>query len=160
MAKNKVEETKIKNKGGRPTDYKPENIELVCHAIATNAKGLKRLCDEDPNMPGWNTIKTWIRKYPEFRSQYMQAKEQQSHVLMDITLDISMRDETDETADNLIKINRDKLKIETLKFLGGRLNIKDYGDKKEHTVTVHESNKLINETRKNYVRDPDSGKEF
>lgn len=155
----KVEEkTEKKNKGGRPTDYCPESVEIVCQLIATNAKGMRQLSKENPEMPGYATIKTWIRKYPEFRALYLQAKELQSHILMDATLDVANRDEEEE--DTLLKVNRDKLKIDTYKYNAMKLNVKYYSDRREHNVTVTESNKTVNDTRSNYVRDPNSGKEF
>jgi hypothetical protein len=134
--------------GGRPTIYSEEMVELVCQEIATNATGLDHICAANPAMPGCSTIKTWIRKYPEFRAKYLQAKEIQSHALMEKSLCVADRDEHD-SSDSLLKINRDKLKVDTYKYYAARLNARDYGDKKEikHDVDIAEKAESIRKVR-------------
>jgi hypothetical protein len=84
---------------------------------------------------------------------YLKAKEIQAHLLLDNTIDISNRDEYEKEInenDNLIKINRDKLKIDTYKFAATRLNPRTYGDKRETTNNVN-----ISEIKQK-IRDADS----
>lgn len=124
--------------GGRPTIYSEEMVDKVCGAIATHAMGYERLSEKYPELPSDETVRMWKFKHPEFLGRYLQAKEVQSHLLLDKTIDIANGNDCEE--DTLIKINRDKLKIDTYKFNVVKLNAKDYGDKKqiEANVTAHE----------------------
>lgn len=134
-----------KNPGGRPTDYCDEVAEKICAAIATHAMGYKRLHKLYPELPCEETLLTWIGKYPKFLGQYLEAKRTQAHLLLDRTLDIACRDEEED--DTLLKINRDKLKIDTFKFTAARLNPHTYGEKKEIRNETNMNLKLSEETQ-------------
>lgn len=127
--------------GGRPTIYSKEMAEKVCTAIASHAMGYEKLSEKYPELPCEQTIQNWIHKHFEFLGLYLQAKEAQSHILLDKTIDIANRDQYEE--DSLLKINRDKLKIDTFKFNAVRLNTKHYGDKKQIDATVEAHEKTI-----------------
>lgn len=132
--------------GGRPTDYCPEIVEKICHAIISNSMGLPRLCKKFDELPGLTTIKTWISKYPEFRAKYLQAKRLQADFLFDEILDIADEDEED----NLIKINRAKLKMDARKHKAAILKPDDYGEKtsKTHDVTIRQDD-VLNKAKEN-----------
>ena len=44
----------------------------VCEAVASSTMGLRRLCEQQPDLPPWQTIMGWFARYPEFREQYAQ----------------------------------------------------------------------------------------
>lgn len=127
---------------GRPTDYTPELAEEICKAISCDSKGLRRLCQEHEHWPARANIYKWLRKYPEFRDQYTQAKEHQIEALVDEILEIA----DDTSHDTIIKvdndgnerevcnsewINRSRLRIEARKWFACKLAPKIYGDKHE-----------------------------
>ena len=118
--------------GGRPTIYSEEMVDKVCGAIASHSLGYERLSNLYDYLPCEATIQNWIAKYPEFLGRYLQAKRVQSHLLLDKTISIANGNEDEE--DTLIKINRDKLKIDTYKFNAVRLNPMDYGERKENNI--------------------------
>jgi hypothetical protein len=142
-----------KHPGGRPTIYTKELAEEICGLTASHSVGYQRLEKLYPHLPNVQTLYNWFRKYPELIEMYLKAKEIQAHLLLDNTIDISNRDEYEKEInenDNLIKINRDKLKIDTYKFAATRLNPRTYGDKRETTNNVN-----ISEIKQK-IRDADS----
>lgn len=126
---------KTKKKVGRPTDYSQELAGLICERVATHGIGLQRLCSMYDDMPDKITINRWRHKYPEFRTQYAQAKVQQIDTLVDEIIDIA----DDSTQDEIINdqgvrvcnsefIARSKLRIDTRKWLASKLLPKQYGE--------------------------------
>lgn len=117
---------------GRPTKYSPELAEEICEAIATDSKGLRRLCNENPEWPRKQNILKWLRKYPDFRARYMNAKSDQIETIVDEVLEIADNFENDDA----IQVNRSRLRIDTRKWLACKLAPKIYGDKlhSEHAV--------------------------
>lgn len=93
-------------------------------------------------MPNRDTIYEWIRVNPEFSGHYDRARELQQDEYFDFMRDIAFDDSRDVTGElkmpNGVAVNRDKLKIDTLKWTLGRMNPGKYGDKVEqnHTGTV------------------------
>lgn len=69
--------------GGRPTDYTPELAAKFCGYVATNALSLNKICAKFSELPHRTTISEWLAKYPEFRSQYLEAKENQALIVCD-----------------------------------------------------------------------------
>lgn len=121
-------------KMGRPSDYTQELADLICERIATHGVGLKRLCDMYDDMPEKVTIRRWCLKYPQFRSQYAQAKSVQIESLIDEIIDIA----DDSAGDSIINeqgkevcnsefIARSRVRIDTRKWLASKLAPKLYG---------------------------------
>lgn len=119
---------------GRPTLYTEELATLICDRVASNACGLKKLCDKYDDLPDRDTINLWRSKYPEFSAQYAQAKLKQADLLADECLDIADESGRDtivgedgfETC-NTEWINRCRLRIDTRKWLAAKLLPKQYG---------------------------------
>jgi hypothetical protein len=129
----------VTNPVGRPTKYTPELAEEICDAIACDSKGLRRLCNENQHWPARNNIYHWIKKYPDFRTRYAQAKEHQIESFIDEILEIA----DDTSNDTVIKtnkdgqeyevcnsewINRSRLRVDTRKWLAAKLCPKIYGE--------------------------------
>lgn len=119
---------------GRPSDYTQELADLICERIATHGVGLKKLCEMYDDMPEKITIRRWCLKYPQFRSQYAQAKSLQIETLIDEIIDIA----DDATYDTIVNeqgkqvcnselIARSKIRIDTRKWLASKLAPKLYG---------------------------------
>jgi len=130
---------KQKHPGGRPTDYSPEMVEKICQAIICYSMGIRKLCEKFDYLPGHTTIRMWLGKYPEFRNLYLQAKRIQADLLFDETIDIA----DDDEEDNLIKINRAKLKIDTRKHKAARLLPDEYGEGKRETKSDDTAKELL-----------------
>lgn len=118
---------------GRPSDYSEDIAKAICEDIA-DGKSLRKICD-DENMPAKGTVFVWLSKHPEFQDQYARAREAQADLLFDETLEIA--DQYDKAADELNPdhIQRAKLRIDTRKWIAGKLRPKVYGDKRinEHS---------------------------
>ena len=131
-----------KLKAGRPTLYSEKLAALVCERVATSTFGLARLCELHDDLPTKFTINLWRYKYPEFSTQYAQAKLKQADLLAEEILDIADDGTNDwmqtwgEDGDVGWKLNgehvqRSRLRIDTRKFLAAKLLPKQYGEKPE-----------------------------
>src|SRR5579872_781781 len=125
----------------RPTDYTPDLAAEICRRIA-EGESLRKVC-ADQAMPDKSTVLRWLAKKENasFRDQYAYARELQADQLFDECLDIA------DDATNDIKvitagestievvnhehIQRSRLRVDTRKWMSGRLAPKKYGDKVE-----------------------------
>lgn len=131
----KVKAGKPKAKVGRPTDYNDDMAALICERVATTTLGLERLCAKYDDLPVKSTINLWRYKYPEFSTQYAQAKLVQADLLAeecleiadDTTQDTKIDPETGFEVCNTEFIARSRLRIDTRKWLAAKLLPKQYG---------------------------------
>ncbi len=129
------------------TSFTPEIGELVCELIA-EGQSLRQIALRD-SMPTVSTMMLWASKgdagderYQAFAEQYVRAMavradymaEQLIDIADDASHDIFVDDEGNERV-NFDNIQRAKLRIETRKWLMGKMKPKKYGDKitNEHT---------------------------
>lgn len=126
--------TKTKVNRGRPTEYTPQLAAEICDTIASNSKGIKRLCNDNSHWPNKDTIFTWLKNYPEFSDQYAQAKRCQIETFIDEILEIAddtsqdfVVNEQGTTGCNHEYIARSRLRIDTRKWLAAKLVPKIYG---------------------------------
>lgn len=126
---------------GRPSIYSQELADEICTKIASNGKGIKLLCAENPNWPNKDTIFMWLKNHPEFSDQYARAKQCQIEVFVDEILDIA----DDCSKDSYINaqgkkicdaeyIVRSRLRIDTRKWLASKLVPKVYGSYKHENI--------------------------
>lgn len=141
-----------KQKRGRPSAYSDNLALTICERIA-NGESLRRIClDED--MPNKGMVFRWLDTNEVFRDQYARAREHQADALFDECLDIADEvvndsyidangnDRTDNEA-----IQRSKLRIDTRKWIAGKLRPKVYGDKQDAeqpTDLLNKVSELIN----------------
>jgi hypothetical protein len=78
-------------------------------------------------MPSTVTVFSWLRTHEEFLNQYTRAKEESADALTDEMLDIADDVEGDS--------QRDRLRVDTRKWIASKLKPKKYGDKLEHDVS-------------------------
>ncbi len=139
-----------KKQTGRPTIYSQELADLICQYVATSTFGLERLCALHEEIPVKSTINLWRYKYPEFSTQYAQAKLKQADLLAEEILDIADDGTNDwmtsfgEDGDTVYKLNgehvqRSRLRIDTRKFLASKLLPKQYGQQAEEEKAVDKS---------------------
>jgi hypothetical protein len=117
---------------GRPSEYSEQVAAEICVRLA-DGKSLRSICLDDA-MPDKATVFRWLAAHGEFRDQYTCARETQADTLFDEMLDIA-----DDAGKDIVEgavdqehIQRAKLRIETRKWMAGKLRPKKYGDKVEH----------------------------
>lgn len=104
--------------GGRPSDFTPEIANAICEALI-EGKSLRAICKTD-GMPSASTVCRWLGQNEAFREQYAHARDAQADTLADETLSI---------ADDAGLDPQDKrVRIDTRKWLAGKLKPKRYGD--------------------------------
>lgn len=115
--------------------YSDELAREICDTIASEGKGLKRLCKENPHWPSYNTIYKWLRQHPIFSDLYAYSKKEQVTCLVDEILDIADDGSQDEIIDNDGNvrqnsefINRSRIRIDTRKWIATKLVPRLYGD--------------------------------
>lgn len=106
-------------KTGRPTKYSDALINEFCTRIA-DGRSVKSICMDD-DMPDKSTIFDWLGKYPEFSDKYAHAKEMQAESIFDESLHIADTATVDD-------VQLAKLRIDTRKWMAGKLRPQKYGD--------------------------------
>jgi hypothetical protein len=134
---------------GRPSTFTPALGLAICGRLA-EGESLRRICDSK-GMPDKATILRWLSagiapdapgELREFRDQYARARELQADALFDECQDIAddgRRDYTIGKGGIVVDhdhIARSRLRVDTRKWMAGKLNPKKYGDKitAEHDV--------------------------
>lgn len=133
------------NPVGRPTIYSEELAEEICNAIAVAKCGLEKLCKQNPHFPSRRTILLWGFKHRDFFHRYMQARKHQSHSLIDKMLEVSDNDEND----SLIKINRDRIKVDVCKYTVEKFNNEDYGTRVSQVHNMNITHDVTDKAREN-----------
>lgn len=123
-----------KAKAGRPTSFTQAVADLICERLA-KPESLRSIC-ADENMPGKTTVLRWLRENDGFRTQYARAREDQADAFADDILEIAddgrrdyVPDEDGREVVDHDHINRAKLRVETRKWLMGKMAPKKYGDR-------------------------------
>jgi len=109
-----------------------EVFELVCEHIETTRDGLQLICDKH-NIKR-STFYDLLEGDKEKADRYTRAKERQADYLADLILEVAFDNEKDDTPFTGINhIQRDRLKVDSLKFIASKLKPKAYGDKVDIT---------------------------
>lgn len=111
--------------GGRPSDYSEELGAAICSRLAYGDP-LTKICAEG-SMPCESTVYLWLLKHPEFSEMYARAREDQADTLADQMLVIA-----DDTSGD---VNRDRLRVDTRKWIATKLKPRKYGDKTTNELT-------------------------
>ncbi len=124
---------------GRPTDYTPELAKRFCMTVATSLNSIETICESDEEFPPEGTIFRWMHMFPQFREQYLAAKETQG---------IKFAESLLTSAVNCPAIS-EEIQKQTHVFRVGqwhysKLAPKQFGDKKQTeqniNLNVHEDN--------------------
>lgn len=118
---------------GRPSAYTEELTDAICEELA-NGCSLNSICKRD-EMPSMSMVFRWLAEHQSFRDKYARAREVQADVLFEQTLEIADSQEGDTyIKDGVELVNHDviaraRLRVDTRKWMAGKLRPKVYGDK-------------------------------
>lgn len=124
-----------KPKIGRPSLYSEDLAAYICEKIASSAKSVKTLCDEDEIMPDQCTVNLWCWKYPEFFVRYQLAKQHQAHWMAEHCEEIASEVAyiTDQQGSSKVDpgfIASRRLMVDTKKWHASKLAPTVFGDRK------------------------------
>ena len=110
-------------KRGRPSLFTQAIADLICERMAAG-ESLRAICASD-EMPDERTVRRWaIHNTDGFSPQYEEAVRLKAMKWADEVVDI---------ADDNKDVNRDRLRVDTRKWLLSKVLPKVYGDKLQHT---------------------------
>lgn len=115
-------------------EFSQDLFDEICEKLS-DGESLRDICKAD-DMPNKATVFRWLANDEKLSDQYARAREVQADALFDDCLAIADQYENDEkTAEGgNDHINRAKLRIDTRKWMAGKLRPKKYGDKIDVTT--------------------------
>jgi hypothetical protein len=121
---------------GRPTIYTEELGERICKAIENSPRGLRWICENNPDFPTSETIRDWLSKntFPIFSARYARARRMQADFLSDELIDVAY----DSNPDGFGRVEKPKLIVEAIKWKAKVLEPKIYGDNPEKFLDTKE----------------------
>jgi hypothetical protein len=142
-----------------PKDIKPSGRPIlpyddslgrqICEAIATSTEPLVKILAANPDFPSEYTIRQWRFTYPTFSLMYVDAKRIQADLLAEQIIEISDDASNDYKKDakgndvvDYENIQRSRLRVDSRKWLAGKLANKLYGDKttvEQHVISHEQS---------------------
>lgn len=102
--------------------FSQELFDTICERISAG-ESLRKIC-KDKDMPSCTAVNKWLGSNPDLVSQYARAREAQADAFVDEMIGIA-----DDA--NLDPQDR-RVRIDTRKWLAGKLRPKVYGDKVQH----------------------------
>lgn len=120
------------NRPGRPSKYSEELADKICSLMAAG-NSLHKICKAD-DMPNKETVFNWLQTNDAFLCKYTQARTDQmetmSYEIQEICDDESgdMYQGEKGLQPNHAKIQRDKLRVDTRKWLMSKIMPQKYGD--------------------------------
>lgn len=113
----------------------PSMAQDICKRLS-EGQTLASICSRK-GMPRYTTVNKWLNevnpdrtpRYPEFVDAYRKARQHQADYYLDDIIEIADRKSLKAT-------NRDRLRIDSRKWVMSRLNPEKYGDKVEHSHQV------------------------
>ncbi len=134
---------------GRPSDFTNDIGDEIC-TLLISGRSLRSICRED-KFPSIGTVLRWVGVNKAFQEQYTCARLDQAETIFDEILDIADNGDNDYMERhgdsegyqvNGDAIQRSKLRIDTRKWMLGKMKPKKYGEKVEleHSGTVTNRN--------------------
>lgn len=121
----------------RQSDYTKETADIICERIA-DGESLRKICLDD-NMPSKAAVFRWLYEQEAFRDQYARAREEQTETFADEMTDIADEHGTKrivntdgeevEVAYDSVAVARNKLRVDTRKWIMAKVKPKKYGEK-------------------------------
>lgn len=151
---------------GRPNGYSQELADRICEQISSGLS-LRKVCLAE-SMPSAGTVCRWLAEHDEFQKQYTRATNARADVMFEQMLEISDdgQNDTYEDGDGNKRVDQDviarsRLRVETRKWMIGKMKPKVYGDKVDVNHGVQPDNPIvsllatINGTALPVVKDPE-----
>lgn len=142
---------KVKKANGRPIIYTRELGKKICDLIS-QGKSL-RVIEETKGMPSRSSIVDWVIRgetggeplFKDFSLQYAHAKEVQAELYAEQMIEISDNEEGHWVGKKYIPrdVQRDKLRVDTRKYIAGVSRPKKYGQKISAELTGKDGVPLI-----------------
>jgi hypothetical protein len=107
----------------RPSEFSQEVVNEICERMQAG-ETLSAICKDD-HLPAKNTVLRWLDKNPPFQTQYARART----ALMDHYADQIVEIAFEGSNADQVAVARDRLKIDTLKWLMSKLAHRKYGDR-------------------------------
>lgn len=128
-------------KRGRPSDYNEQVADAICERLC-NGESLRAICEGD-DMPHRATVFRWLGAHKAFSDQYARAREEQAEAFADEMVAIADERETIVKEDggatvvafDSTAVARNRLRVDTRKWVASKLKPKKYGDRLDSTVT-------------------------
>jgi hypothetical protein len=124
----------------RPAEFTEEIFEQICERMA-GGEWLRKICDNDPEMPSRQTFLRWIEKDTGRQEKYARASRAMVDYWAEELLDIANETEKDTIIDekgrrkcNHEWVANKRLHADNLKFLMSKIYPKRYGDRLPETV--------------------------
>ena len=106
---------------------KAEAITLICNRLS-QGESLRKVC-KDKDLPCRDAFYRWIDANKEFEDQYARAIKDRADNIFEDILEIA----DDSTGD----YHRDRLRVDSRKWMLGKMNPKKYGDKNTTDLNVN-----------------------
>jgi hypothetical protein len=139
------------NKGGRPSGFNWQIAHDICDHIACG-NSLRSFCNRE-DAPSQSMVFRWLRENEKFREYYVRAREDQADTFIDEIKDISDDGSNDwmerRYGDEMVWVvngeamGRSRLRIETRKWIAGKMKARTYGDKLETTHKLDATDAFI-----------------
>lgn len=124
-------------------EVKTKAIEHILFEVS-NGRSVRSILDkaDREDLPSWVTFAEWLKEDEGLAKQYAYACEARADAIFEDMLEISDNTKKDiivledgrEIVDHNV-IGRDKLRVETRKWMLGKMNPKKYGDKIQQEVS-------------------------
>jgi hypothetical protein len=113
-----------------------------------DGKGLLQIC-KDEDMPARGTVYRWLEAHKSFRDKYARAREAMMDYYVEQILAVAFDEsgdiviEGDRAVANHARVQRDRLKVDSLKWTASKLFPRQYGDKAGITADEPPSNMVV-----------------
>jgi hypothetical protein len=135
--------------GGRPEVWTPEKrqeaIDSILARIATSRDSIATICEGDETLPSETTFFKWKREDEKLSQDYAHAKDAQADLIFAEMLDIAddgrndwmtvKRGEETVEVENKEAIGRSRVRLDTRKWVLGKLRPKQFGDLIKQEIT-------------------------
>lgn len=139
---------------GRPSSYTDETAREICRRMA-EGESLLSIC-KDPDMPVRQTVHRWLldEKYRDFRDNYAHARELRADHLFDEAQEIAddasydWQERATKSGGTMVlcdyeHVQRSRLRVDTRKWIAGRMAPKKYGDKVQAEISGSDGEPLV-----------------
>ena len=129
----------IENKTpGRKTKYNKKLAEKICNELSLG-KSIREVLNSSSEYPCWQTLRTWINKYEDFKDAYVKAKQDGIEYILancDKLLDDALEDSKHKDKTDLGKTHLIKAALDYGKWKAERINPHTYGKKNELNAKI------------------------